>query len=138
MIEGAVGSVELPPESFDVVHSRYVLIHNARAIGETFSARGMDYAFGSTLPRLVAERGASLLSMEYDCPVVSGGADLAAMMRLSTLSLQDKYVATGLATPADIAGYGEFAATSSCWGNYYATVRVLARKAAAEAGGDAA
>ncbi|HEY3493515.1 MAG TPA: class I SAM-dependent methyltransferase [Polyangiaceae bacterium] len=93
VIEGALGIVVLPAESFDVIHARYVLIHNAnagaildamlkalkpggalvleepdfsaamvftgpsnlrqafdnvkRAIRETFSARGMDYAFGS-------------------------------------------------------------------------------------------
>ena len=89
----------------------------------------MDYAFGLALPGLVGERGARLLSMEYDCPVASGGTDLAGMMRLSALSLRDKYVATGLATPVDIAGYAEFAVTPSCWGNYHATVRILAQKA---------
>ncbi len=174
VIEDALGAVALPAESFDLVHARYVLIHNAnpggilnamlqalkpggalvleepdfsaataftgppnlsgafenvkRAIGKTFSDRGMDYAFGSGLPRLVGERPARLVSMEYDCPVVAGGADLARMMRLSALSLRDKYLATGLATHADIDGYAEFALTPSCWGNYYATVRILARK----------
>jgi hypothetical protein len=51
------------------------------------------------------------------------------MMRLSTLALRDKSVATGLATQADIAAYAEFAVTPSCWATYYATVRILARKA---------
>lgn len=175
VIEGAFSVVALPAESFDVVHARYVLIHNAnagaildamlqalkpggalvleepdfsaataftgaprlrhafenvkQAIGETFSARGMDYALGSALPVMIGERAASLLSMEYDCRVAGGGTKLAGMMRLSTLSLRDKYVATGLATPADIAGYAEFAVTPNCWANYYATVRILARKA---------
>lgn len=99
-----------------------------RAIRETFAARGMDYAFGLALPGLVGERAAKLLSMEYDCPVTSGGTNLAQMMRLSTLSLGDKYVATGFATAADIAGYAEFAVTANCWGNYSATVRILAQK----------
>jgi SAM-dependent methyltransferase len=175
VIEGALGVIGLPAEHFDVVHARYVLIHNAnggaildamlqalkpggalvleepdfsaattftgpsqlrhafdnvkRAIRETFSARGMDYAFGLALPGLVGERPARLLSMEYDCPVTRGGTSLADMMRLSTLSLRDKYVATGVATSADIAGYAEFAVTPNCWGNCYATVRILAQKA---------
>jgi hypothetical protein len=54
---------------------------------------------------------------------------LAEMMRRSTLALRDKYVATGLVSSSDIDGYAEFAASPQCWGNYYATVRVLARKA---------
>jgi hypothetical protein len=77
---------------------------------------------------LLEERTARLLSVEYDCPVASGGAQLARMMRLSTLALRDKYVATGLATQTDIDGYLEFALTPECWGNYYATVRILAQK----------
>jgi SAM-dependent methyltransferase len=175
VIEGALGSVSLPTDHFDVVHARYVLIHNAnagalldamlralkpggalvleepdfsvaaaftgpsnlkcafdnvqRAIRATFSARGMDYAFGAALPALLAERAVGLSSMEYDCSVASGGTRLAAMMRLSTLSLSETYVATGLATPEDIEGYAEFAGAASCWANYYATVRILARKA---------
>jgi ubiquinone/menaquinone biosynthesis C-methylase UbiE len=174
VIEGDLGVVTLPAESFDLVHARYVLIHNAnaegildamlralkpggalvleqpdfsaaisltgppnlrdafdnvkRAIGETFSTRGMDYAFGSVLPGLVGDRAARLRSVEYDCSVVSGGANLAKMMRLSTLALRDKYVATGIATQADIDAYAEFAVTPMCWGSYYATVRILAQK----------
>jgi len=67
--------------------------------------------------------------IEYDCPVSPGGVPLAEMMRRSTLALRDKYVATGLVSSSDIDGYAEFAASPQCWGNYYATVRVLARKA---------
>jgi SAM-dependent methyltransferase len=61
---------------------RQAFEHVKRAIGETFSARGMDQGIGSALPRMVAERGARLLSLEYDCPVASGGTQLAGMMRL--------------------------------------------------------
>ena len=175
VVEGALGVVALPPRAFDLVHARYVLIHNTngeamvdamlqslkpggaliieepdfsaasaftgpsslrhafdkvtRAIAETFSARGMDHAFGAALPQLVVERAAKLVAMEYDCPVVDGGTPLAEMMRLSALSLRDKYVATGLATAADIDGYAEFAQTPGCWAGYYATARILASKA---------
>lgn len=175
VVVGELGAISAPTEFFDLVHARYVLIHNAnargvldamlralkpggvlvleepdfsaaaplvgparlrsafenvkRAISATFSARGMNYAFGASLPELVQERGSGLVSVEYDCPVQRGASKLAEMMRLSTLALQDKYIATGLATPADIAGYAEFAVTPSCWASYYATARVLARKA---------
>lgn len=174
VIEGAFGVVALPAGSFDLIHARYVLIHNAdagtlldamlqalkpggallleepdfsaaaaftggpnlrqafdnvkRAIGQTFSARRMDYAFGSALPGLVGSRGAKVVAMEYDCAVANGGSKLAEMMRLSTLALRDKYVATGLASPEDIAGYAEFSVSPTCWGSYYATVRILVQR----------
>ncbi|HET9954672.1 MAG TPA: class I SAM-dependent methyltransferase [Polyangiaceae bacterium] len=174
VIEGELSALALPAGSFDLVHSRYVLIHNAntdeildamfkalkpggalileepdfssaraftgppplrqafdnvqKAIRETFSARGMDHAFGSALPELLEKRGAKLRTLEYDCPVASGGSRLAEMMRLSTIALQEKYLATGLVTPTDIANYGEFAKKTSCWANYYATVRIGAEK----------
>jgi hypothetical protein len=54
------------------------------------------------------------------------------MMRLSTAVLEDEYVGTGCATAADTARYGEFAQSADCWGVYYATVRVVARKTALE------
>lgn len=176
VVEGELGVVTAPAESFDLVHARYVLIHNAdagavldamlqalkpggmlvleepdfsaasalvgpvgmrraftnvtRAIEATFAKRGMNYAFGASLPGLVEARVPKLAAVEYDCPVLRGASKLAEMMRLSTLTLRDKYVATGLATPADIAAYGEFAASPECWGVYYATVRVLAHKGA--------
>jgi ubiquinone/menaquinone biosynthesis C-methylase UbiE len=177
VVEGELGVVSAPTESFDLVHARYVLIHNAdagavldamlqalkpggllvleepdfsaaaalvgpaemrraftnvtRAIEATFASRGMNYAFGASLPGLVEARVPKLVAVEYDCPVLRGASKLAEMMRLSALTLRDKYVATGLATPADVAGYAEFAASPGCWGVYYATVRVLAHKSAA-------
>lgn len=99
-----------------------------RAIQETFSGRRMDYSFGRSLPGLVADRASSLVSLEYDCAAQRGGSGLAMMMRLSTLALQEKYIATGYATSTDITAYAEFAAMPCCWATYYATVRVVARK----------
>jgi SAM-dependent methyltransferase len=174
VIEGNLEVVALPPGSFDLVHARYVLIHNAnaesmldsmlralkpggalvleepdfstatsfagppklrsefdnvkRAIARTFSARGMDYAFGSAVPGLLANRALKLRAIEYDCPVACGGDTLADMMRLSTLALRDEYVATGLVTQSDIDGYADFAKAADCWASYYATVRVRAQK----------
>jgi len=98
------------------------------AMQAMFSIRGMNYAFGRTLPALVQEFPVDLVDVEYDCPAEPGASRLAEIMRLPTLSLESKYVATGYATATDIARYAEFAASPDCWGVYYATVRVLARK----------
>lgn len=98
------------------------------AVKAMFSNRGMNYAFGRALPGLVREVAASVVDVEYDCPAEPGASSLAEMMRLSILSLADKYVSTGQATAADIAGYAKFAESPDCWGIYYATVRVLAQK----------
>ena len=98
------------------------------AMKAMFSNRGMDYAFGRTLPALAQEFSGDVMDVKYDCPAEPGASKLAEMMRLSTLSLENKYVATGCVTAVDIARYAEFAASPDCWGVYYATVRVLARK----------
>lgn len=175
VFEGQLGPSAAPMLDFDLVHARYVLIHNAdpgavvdqmlralkpggalvleepdfsaakaftgpaplerafdnvtQAIRATFAARNMDYAFGSALPALLEERALRIAAIEHDCPVRPGGDNLAEMMRRSTLALREKYVATGLVSSSDIDGYAEFAVTPQCWGNYYATVRVLAYKA---------
>jgi hypothetical protein len=77
---------------------------------------------------LLEKRPTNIVAVEYDCEVTRGGDALAEMMRRSTLALSDKYVATGIVEPSDIDGYAEFALTPECWGNYYATVRVVAQK----------
>jgi ubiquinone/menaquinone biosynthesis C-methylase UbiE len=109
-------------------HLRHAFENVTLAIQKTFSNRGMDYAFGRALPRLLTDRVSSLFALDYDCDAQRGGSDLAEVMRLSALTLQPAYIATGCATEADIAQYAEFAATPSCWAIYYATVRIVARK----------
>jgi ubiquinone/menaquinone biosynthesis C-methylase UbiE len=174
VIEGLLGPNSAPALDFDLVHARYVLIHNAEpgpivdemlrtlkpggallleepdfsaakafagpahlmqafdrvtpAIRATFAARNMNYAFGSALPALLQERSVKVAAIDYDCPISPGSTPLAEMMRRSTLALREKYVATGLVSPSDIDDYAEFAVSPQCWGNYYATVRVLAHK----------
>lgn len=175
VIEGDLATVPLPTGAFDLVHARYVLIHNAnaqsllermlgvlkpggalvleepdfgatialggpaalrhafenvgRAVNAMFAARGLNGAFGRVLPASIRDASAVIEAVDYDCEASRGGSPLAAMMWLSTATLRDKYVATGSATDADIDGYREFATSPECWGVYYATVRVLARKA---------
>jgi ubiquinone/menaquinone biosynthesis C-methylase UbiE len=175
VFRGDIRSLSVPPNSFDLAHARYVLIHNAgpdvildamlrglkpggvlvleepdfstanallgpltlknafnnvtRAIDLTFRARGLNYAFGQELPSLVESTPLSIEAISYDCHVHKGGSRLAKMMCSSTLSLREKYIATGAATGEDINGYVQYATRPDCWGVYYSTVRILAKKA---------
>ena len=61
-------------------------------------------------------------------PIVSGGSDIATMMKLSALELAEKYIATGMATMEDIQQYCQFAENSTSWGVYLATVGTCAQK----------
>lgn len=176
VVEGHLAELPLDAAAFDLVHARYVLIHNAnagalldamlralapggalvleepdfgvasalvgpapwmrsfdavgRATNAMFAARGLDGAFGRRLPELVRERALGAAKIEFECHAEPGGSGLASMMGLSALALGDKYSATGQATAGDIERYREFAASPLCFGIYYATVRVLARKPA--------
>jgi len=176
VMETAFGDDLVAAESVDVVHARYVLIHNPRArsllepmvralkpggalvleepdfgaavalagdaplaqsfervaaaVNAMFEARGLNGAFGRLLPEAVGATNLVIEAVDYDAHVARGGSAIAEMMRLSTAALRDKYVATGLVTEADVERHAEFAASPRCWGVYYATVRVLARKPA--------
>jgi hypothetical protein len=83
----------------------------------------------ATAPRH-AQRSSTSRSPRVSATIttVAGGSEIALMMRASTEQLRDKYVATGLASDADIEGYLRFAQDPNAWGIYYATVRVLARR----------
>ena len=105
--------------SFENVH---------RAIEAMFRQRGMDHAFGARLPVLLQERGFEEVAIENDAPIVPGGSPQARMMAMSACQLREKYLATGLATDADIERYGEFAADPTCRATYHATVRAAGRK----------
>jgi len=176
VIGAPLNAAELAPGSFDLVHTRYVTIHNAdhgalldemvralapgrwlvieepdfstatpltgpdslrrafrnvnRAILELFTRRDMDPALGSRLPTLLQQRCLELVSVEFEAHCVPGGHALADMMRMSTQLLASKYIDTGCAREEDIEGYVAFARQPACWGIYYTTVAVAARKAA--------
>lgn len=171
LIESSIVDVALAP--FDLVHARYVAIHNAdrhaffeallkhlapggtlvleepdfresralsgpahlcesfdrvhRAVVEMFNARGMEPALGS---RLGFELGASLevRSLALSPHVERGGGALGRMMWLSTQALAEKYVRTGCADESDIVRYEEFSRSPECWGLYYATGSLVARR----------
>jgi SAM-dependent methyltransferase len=98
------------------------------AIEGMFVRRNMDPALGVRLPATLAGLGLALVDVASEVHLVAGGSPMALMMRASTEQLRAKYVATGLATDADVDGYLRFAEDPTAWGIYYATVRVLARR----------
>jgi SAM-dependent methyltransferase len=98
------------------------------AIEAMFRGRALDHGFGARLPTIVHERGLEAATFENDAAIVRGGSPHALMMRMSTLQLRDKYVATGLASEQDIALYDQFATDPSCWATYHATIRAVGRK----------
>ena len=102
-----------------------------RAILQMFESRGMDYALGVRLPAIIQGLGLQQLYVENDTPLSNGGSGIATVMKMSTLQLAEKYIATGIATQEDIEKYCLFADDQSAWAIYYATVGVVAQKTAA-------
>jgi hypothetical protein len=98
-----------------------------RATAAMFEGRGMDHRFGSRIPHLLREKGLEQIVTETAAPIDSGGGAIARMMAMSTSQLRDRYLATGLATPADIESYLAFAADPSCSASYHGVVRGSAR-----------
>jgi SAM-dependent methyltransferase len=102
-----------------------------QSILQMFENRGMDYALGIKLPAILQGFGLQQLCVENDAPLSNGGSGIATMMRMSALQLAEKYIATGRATQEDIEQYCLFADDERAWAIYYATVGVIAQKAAA-------
>lgn len=71
------------------------------------------------------------LFVENDTPLSHGGSGPATVMKMSTVQLAEKYVATGEATPEDIEQYCLFADAQNTWAIYHATVGVVAQKTVA-------
>jgi SAM-dependent methyltransferase len=103
-----------------------------QSILQMFENRGMDYALGVKLPAILQGLDLQQLSVENDAPLSNGGSGVATVMKMSTLQLAEKYIATGRATHEDIEKYCQFADDRYAWAIYYATVGVTARKTAAE------
>lgn len=101
-----------------------------QAILQMFENRGMDYALGIKLPAILQEFGLQQLSVENDTPLSNGGSGVATVMKMSALQLAEKYIATGRVTEEDIKNYCLFANDERAWAIYYATVGVIAQKAA--------
>lgn len=101
-----------------------------QSILKMFENRGMDYALGVKLPAILQEFDLQQLSVENDTPLSNGGSGVATVMKMSTLQLAEKYIATGQATKEDIEKYCQFADDQCTWAIYYATVGVTAQKTA--------
>jgi SAM-dependent methyltransferase len=98
-----------------------------QAIHRMYESRGMDYALGLKLLPFLQARGLCDLSMEHDAPVSAGGSGMAAMMAMSAEQLREKYLATGVASDADVRDYRRMAEDSQSRAVYYATVAVSGR-----------
>jgi SAM-dependent methyltransferase len=117
IIEGDVLS-SLPDERFDLIHCRYVLIHNREA------ARILDALYDRLKPR------GHLVLIEPD---FTAGRDLVEGSRANPSSaeaLRATYCATGKATDADIDEYIGKANDPRRWMVYYTTVSTVAQKPA--------
>ncbi|MBW4466440.1 MAG: class I SAM-dependent methyltransferase [Pegethrix bostrychoides GSE-TBD4-15B] len=101
-----------------------------RAILQMFTARGMDHALGVKLPAILQRYSLQQLFVENDTPLSHGGSGIARVMRISTVQLAEKYIATGEATQEDIEKYCLFADDQNAWAIYYATVGTTAQKTA--------
>jgi hypothetical protein len=74
------------------------------------------------------ETGFEIDSVEAECHLCPGGSPVAQVMSASVEALREKYVATGVASEADINSYVSDANDPTTWCVYYTTVRVVGRK----------
>jgi hypothetical protein len=81
------------------------------------------------LPSLLQQHGLQHLSVENDAPLCAGGSGMAAVMKMSTEQLREKYLATGVVDQSDLEWYCRFAGDPNTWAIYYATIAVSGRKA---------
>jgi ubiquinone/menaquinone biosynthesis C-methylase UbiE len=99
-----------------------------QAIKVMYDKLGMDYSLGLKLPMLLQRRGVNELVVENDVPLSAGGSGMATIMKLSTVQLREKYLATGVVTEQELDRYCDFAGDPRAWAIYYATVAVSGRK----------
>lgn len=174
ILQADIRHLPLPNQSFDLIHSRCLLIHIPdfqlalskildllkpggwlvieepdfsaaraitgddamcqsvnrvnRAIEQMFTDRGMDYALGINLPAICQKRGLQKLSVENDAHLSRGSSDMAKMMKMSTMQLAQKYIATGEVSNSDIEKYCLFADDPDTWAIYHGTVGIIAQK----------
>jgi SAM-dependent methyltransferase len=111
-----------PPEAFDLVHARLVLVHledRAAALQVMIAAlrpggwlvledadpalqaeRGADLAYGRTLPRLLRESELRDVSAEAYFPIASGACST--LEAATVRHVRDQLLAAELATPEEI------------------------------------
>lgn len=101
-----------------------------QAIEAMYRAKGIDPAFGASLPVLAVEYGLTDIRVDVDCPLVPGGVGVADVMAQSAEQLVDRYVATQVASREDVWTYVDVCRRPDRWAFYYATVGIIARKKA--------
>jgi SAM-dependent methyltransferase len=99
------------------------------AIKVMYDKLGMDYALGQKLEALLLARGLQSVTMGKDGPSSPGGSDMATIMKMSTVQLREKYLATGVVTNEDLDRYCRFAENPESSAVYYATIAATGRKA---------
>lgn len=99
-----------------------------QAIQVMYDRLGMDYALGQKLQTLLQARSLESVTMEQDAPRSAGGSGMATIMRLSTVQLREKYLATGVVINEDLDRYRCFAENPESLAMYYATIAVSGRK----------
>ncbi len=100
----------------------------SRAIQVGFGQLGCNHRLGQLLPQLVQRCDCELSAVEVDAQAVQGGSAVARMMSLAIDSLWRRYVSSGLASEEQLGSYQRFGEDPLCWGTYFGTVRVLARR----------
>jgi SAM-dependent methyltransferase len=69
-----------------------------QAIKVMYDKLDMDYALGLKLPTLLQRKGVNGLIVENEAPLSAGGSGMATIMKMSTMQLREKYLATGVVT----------------------------------------
>jgi hypothetical protein len=101
----------------------------ADSICSMFKKRSLDPARGSALPEVLQQHGLEHLIVGNDTEQVPGGSDLATVMRLSSVQLEQKYLETGV-TATDLNHYRAFCDDPSESAVYYAVIGVVGQKSA--------
>lgn len=98
------------------------------AIVRTFQDRGLNPAFGLSLPESIARQGLEVLETDARIHLARGNSAMARMMASSTAALSDMYVGTGEVSEPEVQEFISQARDPECRAVYYSTISVVAVK----------
>lgn len=171
ILEGNILDLDIA-KTFDVIHLRYVLIHNPKskdiikklysllkpggklvmeepdftlakwidaqsldgckrvnsAMCKMFEKKGLKPYYGSVAHLSLEEAGFDVDESKSYLHLCSGGDNVAQLMSLSTQSLQDVYVQTGICSQDDIQAYIQACQDKESLAVYYATIALIASR----------
>jgi len=171
ILEGDILDLDIS-KTFDIIHLRYVLIHNTKskeiikklysllktggkivleepdftlakwidaqsldgckrvnsAICKMFDLKGLKAYYGSVVHLSLEEAGFDIDDSKSYLHLCGGGDDVSQLMSLSTQSLQDVYVKTGICSKDDIEAYIRACEDKESLAVYYATIALTASK----------